>query len=132
MKFKMRVSIFAILAIIALPAAALAQAKMGEPAAAPQPTKADAAKVTKLISSDKAKTATYCEIVKLGEQMDEAAEKKDEKKLDELAQKADELGDKLGPEYIALIEGLQALDPDSKEAEEIGKTLDDLDKLCGN
>jgi hypothetical protein len=37
---------------------------------------------------------------------------------------------KLGPEYIALVGGLQAMDADSKGSKEINLTLDALDKLC--
>jgi hypothetical protein len=42
-----------------------------------------------------------------------------------------ELAGKLGPEYIALVGGPQAMDPDSKGSKEIGSTLDALDKLRG-
>src|SRR5471032_1472205 len=120
-------SILAVLAIAALPAYALAQS---QPKAATKPTKADAQKVIKIISADKAKTKLYCEIAALGEQIDAAAQKKDEKKIDELSQKADDLGTKIGPEYVALMDGLQELDPNSKEGNEIGTMLEALDKLC--
>lgn len=120
-------SMIAAMAIVALPAYALAQAP---PKAAPVPTKAAAQKVIAIISADKAKTKLYCDISALGEQIDAAAEKKDEKKLDELSQKADELGTKIGPEYVALMDGLQDMDPKDKSAEEIGNMLEALDKLC--
>ena len=122
--------ILAIVAIAALPASSLAQPKKAEPKAPPAVTKADAQKVIKIVSADKAKTATYCEISNLGEQIEAADQKKDNKKVDELAQKADALGAKVGPEYVALINGLQEMDPDSKEAQEIGTMLEALDKLC--
>lgn len=121
-------SIIAVLAIVAVPAIALAQQP---PAAAPKPTKASAQKVIQIISGDKAKSKLYCDIAALGDQIDAAAEKKDEKKLDELSQKADDLGAKIGPEYVALMDGLQDMDPKSKDAEEIGNMLEALDKLCG-
>ena len=120
-------SIVAVLAIAALPAYALAQAP---PKAAPKPTKADAQKVIKIISADKAKTKLYCDITALGEQIEAAAQKKDEKKMDELSQKADEMGAKIGPEYVALMDGLQEMEGNPKEAEEIGAQLEVLDKLC--
>lgn len=122
--------ILAIVAIAALPASSQAQPKKAAPKAPPAVTKADAQKVITLVSADKAKTATYCEISKLGEQIEAADQKKDIKKVDELAQKADALGAKVGPEYVALINGLQEMDPDSKEAQEIGTMLEALDKLC--
>ena len=52
------------------------------------------------------------------------------KKIDELNSKMDELATKLGPDYVALIGGLDDIDPDLKEAHEIGSALASLDKLC--
>ena len=94
-------------------------------------TKVTAAqKVVKTISTDKAKTQTYCDIGKLGEQIQEADKKNDMKKIDELNSKMGELATKLGPDYVALIGGLDDIDPDSKEAHDIGSALASLDKLC--
>ena len=116
--------IVAILVIAALPVCAQAQ----KPSAA-KVTKADAQKVVKMISSDKAKTQTYCDLVKLGDQFQEI-DPKDTKKADELNERMAELAAKLGAKYIALVGGLQDLDPYSKESNEIDLTLDALDKLC--
>ena len=91
---------------------------------------AAAQKVVKTISADKAKTQTYCDIGKLGDQIQEADKKNDKKKIDELNSKMDELATKLGPDYIALIGGLDDIDPDSKEAHDIGSALASLDNLC--
>jgi len=117
--------IVAILVIAAVPVCAQAQA----PSAA-KVTKADAQEVVKIISRDKAKTRTYCDIVKLGDQIEEAGERKDTKKTDELNQKIDELVKQLGPEYVALMDGLQDIDPDAEDGQEIGLVLGALDKLC--
>ncbi len=131
-----RKSIIAALAIAALPVCALAQqpAQKQAPAqqqpAPPKPTKASAQKVIQMVSADKAKAKIYCDIAALGDQIDAAAQKKDEKKLDELSQKADAMGQKIGPEYVALMDGLQDMDPESKEGKEIGDMLEALDKLC--
>ena len=116
--------IVAILVITALPVCAHAQ----KPSAA-KVTKADAQKIVKMISGDKAKTQTYCDLVKLGDQIEEI-DPKDTKKAEGLNQQMAELAAKLGPEYIALVGGLQEMDPDSKESKEIDSTLDALDKLC--
>ena len=43
---------------------------------APKVNKGDAQKVVTIISGDKAKTQTYCEIMNLGEQMERAYEKR--------------------------------------------------------
>ena len=119
-------SIVAILLVAAGPA--YAQAQKPDDA---KVTKADAENLVKLISTDKAKTQIYCDLLKLGEQVEQADQKKDTKKVDELSNKMDELTDKLGPEYIALMDGLQDMDPNSKEGQDIGDALAALDNLCG-
>jgi hypothetical protein len=94
-------------------------------------TKADAQKVLRIISSDRAKTRIYCEMAKLGRQIEQANETGDAKKFDALFQRMYEFGKKLGPEYAALIDGLQDIDPQSEVGQEISSTLDALDNLCG-
>jgi 2-C-methyl-D-erythritol 4-phosphate cytidylyltransferase len=117
--------IAAILVIGAVPVCAQAQ----NPSAA-KLTRADAQKVVKIISSDKAKTRTFCDIGKLGEQIEEANEKRDRKTADELSQKMKELEKKLGPEYVTLMDGLQDIDPESDDGVDIQAALAALDKSC--
>jgi hypothetical protein len=119
--------IVAILVIAAVTVCAQAQ----KPSGAAKVTKTDAQKVLKIISGDKAKTRTYCNMVKLGEQIEQANEKKDNKTVNELSQKLVALEGKLGPEYDALMDGLQDIDPESEGGQEIESVLDGLDKLCG-
>ena len=88
------------------------------------------AAAVKTISGDKAKTQTYCDIGKLGSQIEDADQKKDMNKIDELNKKMGEMATKLGPEYVALLTRLEEIDPDSQEALEIGSALETLDKLC--
>ncbi len=114
----------AIVAIAALTVGAQAQPKPKKA------TKADAQKVVALISADKAKTQIYCDLAKLGEQLDQADQKKDSKKVEELGTKMDEMTQKLGPEYAALMDGVQGIDPDSKEGKDIAEVLDGLDAHC--
>ena len=42
-----------------------------------------------------------------------------------------QLGKKLGPEYTALIDELENIEPESEVGHEISSTLDALDNLCG-
>jgi ABC-type transporter Mla subunit MlaD len=119
----------AIAAVVALPLCA--QAQLG-PRNAPKATNADAQRVVQSISNDKAKTQAYCDMTKIGDQIEQAQQKHDDKKADELAQQADELAGKLGPEWDALMNGLQSVDENSKEGQAIGVTLQGLDKLCAN
>jgi hypothetical protein len=115
-----------ILVIAAAPICA--QAQKPTPA---KVTKADAQKVLRIISSDKVKTRIYCEMAELGNQMEQANETGDAKKFDALFQRMYELGKKLGPEYTALIDELENIEPESEVGHEISSTLDALDNLCG-
>ena len=97
----------------------------------PRVTKDDAQKVVTIITGDKAKTQTYCEIQNLGEQMERAYEKRNLKLVDELLRKIDALEETLGPEYVALIEGLDLIDPEKdKLGAEFMSIFGALDKLC--
>ena len=111
--------------MIAVPVCAQAQ-----PPSAAKVTKADAQNVIEIIKGDRAKTQTYCDMAKLGDQIEQAEEKKDTKKIDELYRQMDELTTKLGPEYVALMDGLQEIDTGSEDGQEIDLMLEALDKLC--
>jgi hypothetical protein len=116
----------AILLIAAVPAYAQAQNRT-----IPKVTKSDAHKVATIIRSDKAKTQTYCEINKVSDQMNQAYGKNDKKRVDELSQKIERFEKILGPEYVALMDGLQKLGPEnSKRVAEILLQFAALDRLC--
>jgi hypothetical protein len=113
----------AILLLAAVPVYAQAQN--------PRVTTADAHKVVAIISGDKAKIQTYCEIQKLSEQIEQAYEKKDNEMADELSQKMDKLEETLGREYVALMDAIQDIDPEKdKLAAEITSAFEALDRLC--
>jgi hypothetical protein len=92
--------------------------------------KADADKVVSTISGDKAKTQTYCQMTNLGEQIDQAIQEKDRNKLEALAQKVNELEKQLGPEYLALVDAVRDLDPNSKDVQEIVSSFGRLHESC--
>jgi hypothetical protein len=94
----------------------------------PNNAKSHAQKVFKIISEDKAKTRSYCDMAKLFGQIEEADGKKDTKKM--LYSKLNELAKKLGPEYAALISRLPNIDRNSQDGQEISSTFEALDKLC--
>jgi hypothetical protein len=114
----------AALLVVFVPVYALAQK---QDAAA---LKANAQKVIKIITADKVKIQAYCDAAKVGEQIDDAMQKNDAKKLNELSQKMDELTKKLGAEYVELMEGYQDVDPDSKDSQEVLSEFAPLEKLC--
>ena len=126
--------VIAIAAIAAMPVVAQAQkgpppAPKGAPAAK-APSKADAQKVVAQIKGDKARLDIYCQIAKLGDQAQAAAEKKDQKKMEDLSKQADALGQKLGPDYVKLMAAMEEVNPESKEGKEIIAVLDTLDESC--
>jgi hypothetical protein len=119
--------VLAAVAVAGLPFFAQAQQT---PPSAPKATNADAQRVVKMITADKAKSQAYCDMTKIGDQIEQAQLKHDDKMTDDLAQKADELAGKLGPEWDALMSGLQTVDENSKEGQAIAATLQSLDKIC--
>jgi mevalonate kinase len=113
-------SMVAILMMVTAPVYAQAQ----------KPTRADAQRVFEIISGNEVKTQIFCDIGKLGDEIEQAAERKDTRTTDELHRKIDELGRKLGPEYAALMNGIQDVDPESEDGQQISSTIQALDKLC--
>ena len=117
-----------ITALVTLPA--LVHAQGAPPSNAPKPTKADAQKVVQIITNDKAKTQTYCDLSKLYDQMQTADPSKDSKKIEALGKQADALAGKLGPEYNKLMDGMEGVNPNSNEGKEFDSILSKLDDLC--
>jgi ABC-type transporter Mla subunit MlaD len=126
MKLKL---VLAISALIAMPAFAQPQ-QGGPPPNAPKPTLAQVQKVVQIITGDKVKTQQFCDIEKLELQIAEAEQKQDTQRVEELNKQADDLVDKIGPEYVALMDGLSEIDENSSEGKQITAALDSLDKLC--
>ena len=121
----MRIKVtIAILVVAALPVCALAQ---NQDAAA---LKAYAQKIVETISGDKAQSKVYCDIVKLGDQIEDAVQKNDSKTAGQLSLQMSALEQTLGPDYAALMDELQDIDPHSKDAAEIGLMFAALDKSC--
>jgi mevalonate kinase len=118
--------IVAILAIAFVSVCAQAQQPSGAK------VKVDVQNVVKIISGDKAKTQTYCQIDELSDQVTQAAQKKDDKKVEELSRKIDDLEGRLGPEYLELAKELEEVDPNSQDGQEISSAIDALDRLCAH
>jgi hypothetical protein len=94
--------------------------------------KADAENMVNIITGDKLKIQTYCEMLDLDDQIDDANLNKDTKKATELSEQADELEKKLGSEFSTLADDLKDIDPNSQDGREIGSIIDKLDQLCGD
>jgi hypothetical protein len=125
MKFRDRLLIVAILVISTTPLYAQRQqqnvAKL----------KADARNLVGVIGSDKTKIQTYCQIDNLSEQLDQAIEKKDNKKAKTLAGKITELNKKMGPEFAALVDIEKHVDLNSADGQEIASIVASLGEACG-
>jgi hypothetical protein len=124
MKLKLIAAISA-LAVIS----ALAYAQQGQPNV-PKPTKTDVQNVVQIVTADKAKTQTYCDLTKLYDQVEAAEQKNDTDTIETLTKQANALVDKLGPEYFKMAEGLEQVDLTSSEGKELLSILLELDKLC--
>jgi hypothetical protein len=118
-----------VVAVLVFAAPAIGHAQTGSPPP-PKPTMADVKKVVQEISSDKNKLQAYCAMGALNEQMAQADAKKDNKTLEALSQKLDSLSQTLGPDYIAMMEGLDQVDENSPEGKAISAAFDPLDQQC--
>jgi hypothetical protein len=123
LKLVIVISVFA-----AMPA--LAQAKQGGTPTAPKPTLGHVQQVVQIISGDKTKLQQYCDIVKLDQQIAEAHRRNDTNTLEVLIRQADDLAQKIGPEYVMMMEGLAQIEENSNDRVQIGAALASLDKLC--
>jgi hypothetical protein len=116
--------IMAVLLIAAAPRWAQAQSAV---------TNEDAQEVIGIISGDKDKTQAYCDSLKLDDQIDK--DNQQGKNTEELNRQMNELTEKLGPEYGALMAAYRDMDLSSREGLETGavvqQTVDKLIALCG-
>jgi hypothetical protein len=109
---------------------ALAQGQRPAAPSGAKATKADVEKVVQIITADKAKVTAYCDLTKLDDQIAEAEEKKQTKKVEELGKKASGLAQKLGPEYKKMMAGLEGVDAESADGKELFAALEPLEKQC--
>jgi hypothetical protein len=114
--------VVAILLVAAVPMYAHAQN--------PRVSEGDAEKVATIISGDKIKTQAYCDIHKLYKQVTEANEKKDGEKFNELLEEIETLEKTLGPEYVALIDGIQDIAENEQLRAEFSRAFGALVRLC--
>ena len=92
--------------------------------------KADARNVVGTIGADNDKTKTYCQILDLERQMNQAADEKDQKKARALAQEIFQLQKQLRPELITLGNILKHVDLNSPDGREIAAIIQSLNQSC--
>lgn len=124
MEFIYRLLVLAIFVISTVPL--FAQAQQSDAAK----LKRAAQKVVSIIKRDKAKTESFCQMGILGKQVDKAIQEKDTKGAMALAQRVNDAGKQLGPEYAALVDALGKIDANSEDRQEIESMFDKLDASC--
>jgi excinuclease UvrABC nuclease subunit len=95
-------------------------------------TNEDAQRVIQAISADKGKIKAYCDMVELGRRMDTGGQSQDQQAEQD---RLNELTQKVGPEFGAMVDEYKQLDLSSAQGQETGAivqtTLNTLNNLCG-
>jgi hypothetical protein len=91
--------------------------------------KADARNAVGVIGGDKAKTQTYCQILDLARQMNQAVGEKDQKKAKALAREINQLQKQL-PEFLVLSNILEGVDLKSPDGRDIALIIQSLNQSC--
>jgi hypothetical protein len=91
--------------------------------------KEDARNAVGIIGGDKAKTQTYCKVVDLGRQLNQAVGEKDQKKARALSQEIVQLQKQL-PEFVVLKNVVKQVDPNSPNGREITAIIQSLNQSC--
>ena len=80
-------------------------------------------------ATDKAKLKAYCELGKLYEQVEKAAEKNDMED-DALGVKVDSLEQQIRPDYRRVMDGVGEVDPNSAEGQKLSEVFEPLQEQC--
>ena len=91
--------------------------------------KEDVRNAVGIIGGDKAKTQTYCRVVDLGRQLNQAVGEKDQKKARALSQEIIQLRKQL-PEFVALGNIVKRVDLNSPDGREIASIIRSLNQSC--
>jgi len=125
----MYLKVFTFIAIFSITAvAAFAQ---DEPdSQAPEPTLAGVQHLAEVITGDKSKLRAYCELGGIHDQMQQALDSQDANAIDALLTKADALEQQIGPEYYGVIEGLEQIDFNAAEGQQIAAVFKGVQEKC--
>lgn len=88
--------------------------------------------VVQAAKADDAKKTLYCDMIELSFQADEALDKNDEKKADEIGVKIEEKIVALGDDFGKAMEVVAQLDPEGQKGVDLIKAVDELDLSCEN
>ena len=96
----------------------------------PKITLADVQHLAEMISSDQSKLRAYCELGKLHDEIQQAVEQKDADAIDALTAKIDAFEQQLGPEHDKVLDGLDKIDLNSDEGQQIADVFKTLQEKC--
>ena len=96
----------------------------------PKLTSADVQHLAEVISSDKSKLRAYCELGKLHDETQQAAEENDANAIAALTAKIDAFEQQLGPEYDKVLDELDKIDLNSEEGQQIADVFKTLQEKC--
>ena len=96
----------------------------------PKPTLADVQHLAEMIGSDKSKLRAYCELGKLHDETRQAVEYNDPNAIAEVTARTDAFERQLGPEYDKILDGLDKIDLNSDEGQQIADVFKTLQEKC--
>ena len=106
---------------VSITVAAVAQDE--PPNETPKPTLAEVQHLADVISSDQSKLRAYCKLGKLHDETQQAVEEKDPDAINALTAKIDAFERQLGPEYDKVLDGLDKIDLNSDEGQQIADAI---------
>lgn len=121
----------ALTAIVIFAGTAVAAFAQDEPVdQAPKPTLAGVRHLAEAITDDQSKLRAYCELGGIHDEMQQALDNQDANAIDALIAKADALEQQLGTEYERVIEGLERMDFNTAEGQQIADVFKTLQERC--
>jgi hypothetical protein len=97
---------------------------------APKPTLKDVQHLAEVITGDKSRLRAYCELGGIHDEMQQALDNQDANAIDALVAKSDALEQQLGPEYDRVVEGLERVDFNSAEGQQIAEVFKAVQEKC--
>src|ERR1700722_20705802 len=120
-----------LIGVAILAATTLGAGAGGEPPEQPpKPTLTDVRHLADEIAGDKSKLESYCSLGKLHDEMQQAIENNDLDAIKALTERTNTLEQTLGPEYDTVIDGLDQVDLNTAEGQQLADVFKTLQAKC--
>ena len=96
----------------------------------PKPTLAEVQHLAEVISRDQSKLRAYCELGKLHDETRQAMDYNDTDAIAAVTDKTNAFERQLGPEYDKVLDGLDKIDLNSDEGQQIADVFKTLQEKC--